>query len=124
MSVILLVEDVEDNRGIIRQLANRMQLDLLEAADGAAGVQMAKEHHPDLILMDLGLPVMDGWMAATLLKADSGTAKIPIIALTSHAMSGDEAKAREAGCDHYVTKPIDLMALRSLLERCLASVHP
>lgn len=117
---ILLVEDVEDNRGIIRQVAGRMKLTLLEAADGAEGVRLAREQHPDLILMDLSLPVLDGWAATAMLKGDPATAHIPVIALTAHAMEGDEQRAREAGVDGYMTKPISIVSLKELLTRWLA----
>ena len=117
---ILLVEDVEDNRGIIRQVAGRLKLTLLEAADGAEGVRLAREQHPALILMDLSLPVLDGWAATAVLKGDPATAHIPVIALTAHAMEGDEQRAREAGVDGYMTKPISILALKDLLGRMLA----
>jgi CheY-like chemotaxis protein len=117
---ILLVEDVEDNRGIIRQVAGRMKLTLLEAADGAEGVRLAREQHPALILMDLSLPVLDGWAATAMLKGDPATAHIPVVALTAHAMEGDEQRAREAGVDGYMTKPISIGALKDLLTRMLA----
>lgn len=117
---ILLVEDVEDNRGLIRQLAKRMKLTLLEAHDGAEGVRMAKAELPDLILMDLSLPVLDGWTATAQLKADATTAHIPVIALTAHAMEGDEAQARKAGVDAYVTKPIEIAGFRATLTEWLA----
>lgn len=118
-ATILLVEDVEDNRGLVRQLAAYMDLGLIEAVDGEEGVRLAKETHPDLILMDLSLPVLDGWAATAMLKGDPATAHIPVIALTAHAMQGDEQRAREAGCDGYVTKPISLLPFKALLERVL-----
>lgn len=117
---VLLVEDVEDNRGIIRQLARRMQVTLIEAEDGAEGIRLARAEQPDLILMDLSLPVLDGWEATRRLKADPATSKIPVIALTAHAMTGDSERARAAGLDGYVTKPISLGPFRALLERLLA----
>jgi CheY-like chemotaxis protein len=119
-ATILLVEDVEDNRGLIRQLAGFMGLRLIEAGDGAEGVRLAQQERPDLILMDLSLPVLDGWAATAQLKADPATAGIPVIALTAHAMQGDEQRAREAGCDGYVTKPISLVPFKALLERLLS----
>lgn len=91
---ILHVEDLEDNRGIVRQLARRMGVTLLEAGDGLEGVTLAKRELPDAILMDLSLPIMDGWEAPTQLKADPTTREIPITALTAHAMAGDEQRAR------------------------------
>jgi two-component system cell cycle response regulator DivK len=116
---ILLVEDSEDNRGIIREIAEWMDVALVEAGDGEEGVARARAERPDLILMDLSLPVLSGWEAARRLKADPATAGIPIVALTAHAMAGDEARAREAGCDAYVTKPIAVLELQALLERML-----
>ncbi len=118
---ILHVEDLEDNRGIIRQLARRMGVTLLEAGDGLEGVAIAKRELPNVILMDLSLPIMDGWEATTQLKADPTTRHIPVIALTAHAMAGDEQRARAAGCDGYVAKPIDLVSFQRLLERVLHS---
>jgi two-component system cell cycle response regulator DivK len=102
---ILVVEDTEDNRQIIRDLFVSAGYELIEAVDGAAGVTMAAEHKPDLILMDIQLPVMDGYEAARRIKADPALSHIPIIAVTSYALSGDEAKTRAAGCDGYVAKP-------------------
>jgi two-component system cell cycle response regulator DivK len=106
MKRILIVEDVELNRDLLMQLLED-DYELATAADGAAGVEMAASERPDLILMDLSLPVIDGWEATRRIKADAATAAIPVIALTAHAMSGDEEKARAAGCDDFMTKPID-----------------
>jgi two-component system, cell cycle response regulator DivK len=102
---ILMVEDTEDNRQIIRDLMESVGYDLIEAEDGAAGVAMAIEHRPDLILMDIQLPVMDGYEACRRIKADPELRHIPIIAVTSYALSGDETKTKAAGCDGYVAKP-------------------
>jgi two-component system, cell cycle response regulator DivK len=102
---ILMVEDTEDNRQIIRDLVESVGYELLEAHDGAAGVAMASEHKPDLILMDIQLPVLDGYEATRRIKADPALKHIPIIAVTSYALSGDEAKTRDAGCDGYIAKP-------------------
>ena len=102
---ILVIEDTEDNRQIIRDLLTSFDYELIEAADGAEGVAMAQSHHPDLILMDIQLPVMDGYEATRRIRAVPELAQIPIIAVTSYALSGDEAKSREAGCDGYVAKP-------------------
>lgn len=102
---ILVVEDTEDNRQIMRDLLTNAGYELLEATDGAAGVQMATDHKPDLILMDIQLPLINGYEATRRLKAAPDTAAIPIIAVTSYALAGDEAKTRAAGCDGYVAKP-------------------
>ena len=96
---ILVVEDTEDNRQILRDLLTSAGFELIEATDGESGVGLAAAHRPDLILMDVQLPVLDGYEAARRIRADSELAHIPIIAVTSYALSGDEAKARAAGCD-------------------------
>jgi two-component system cell cycle response regulator DivK len=105
MKQILVVEDTADNRQILRDLLTSAGYALIEAMDGGAGVAAAIEHLPDLILMDIQLPVLDGYEATRRIKAHAATAKIPIIAVTSYALSGDEAKARAAGCDGYIAKP-------------------
>jgi two-component system cell cycle response regulator DivK len=105
MKRILVVEDTEDNLQIMRDLLSNAGYDMVEAQDGAEGVAMAQSHRPDLILMDIQLPVLDGYEATRRIKADPATKSIPIIVVTSYALSGDEGKAREAGCDAYVTKP-------------------
>lgn len=102
---ILVVEDTEDNRQILRDLLGMAGYDLVEAHDGAEGVAKAAECRPDLILMDIQMPVMDGYEATRRIKADPALKAIPIIAVTSYALSGDEAKARAAGCDDYIAKP-------------------
>jgi two-component system, cell cycle response regulator DivK len=117
---ILMVEDTEDNRQIIRDLMESVGYDLMEAADGAAGVAMAAEHRPDLILMDIQLPVMDGYEASRRIKADPELSHIPIIAVTSYALSGDEAKTRAAGCDGYVAKPFSPRQLLAKMNEFLA----
>jgi two-component system cell cycle response regulator DivK len=106
MKKILIVEDVEYNRELLVQLLEE-EYEILTAADGAAGIEMAAGEQPDLILMDLSLPGVDGWEATRRLKARPETAAIPVIALTAHAMQGDEERARACGCDDYLTKPID-----------------
>ncbi len=105
MTRILMVEDTEDNRQIIRDLMESVGYNLIEAGDGAEGVAMAAEHKPDLILMDIQLPVLDGYETTRRIKADPALRHIPVIAVTSYALSGDEAKTRAAGCDGYVAKP-------------------
>jgi CheY-like chemotaxis protein len=106
MKKILIVEDVELNRDLLVQLLED-NYQIVTATDGAAGVEMAEREAPDLILMDLSLPIMDGWEATHRLKIDVGLRHIPIIVLTAHAMQGDEEKARAYGCDDYLRKPID-----------------
>jgi two-component system, cell cycle response regulator DivK len=102
---ILVVEDTEVNRQIIRDLLSSVGYELIEATDGAEGVALAQRHHPDLILMDIQLPQMDGYEATRRIRAISELAQVPIIAVTSYALSGDEAKTRAAGCDGYIAKP-------------------
>ena len=102
---ILVVEDTEDNRQIIRDLLTSVGYEIIEAEDGETGVAMAGQHRPDLILMDIQLPTLDGYEATRRIKADPALAQIPVIAVTSYALSGDEAKTRAAGCDGYVAKP-------------------
>ncbi len=102
---ILMVEDTEDNRQIMRDLISMTDYELIEACDGAEGIAMAALYKPDLILMDIQLPVMDGYEATRRIKADPALTHIPIIAVTSYALSGDEAKTLAAGCEGYVAKP-------------------
>ncbi len=111
MAKILLVEDNEMNRDMLSRRLMRKGFDVSLAVDGAEGVAKARGERPDLILLDMSLPVLDGWEAARQLKADDATRAIPIIALTAHAMAGDREKALEAGCDDYDTKPIELPRL-------------
>jgi CheY-like chemotaxis protein len=108
---ILLVEDNEMNRDMLSRRLIKKGYDVSIAVDGQQGVDMATADLPDLILLDMSLPVMDGWTAAGHLKGDSSTKDIPIIALTAHAMAGDREKALEAGCDDYDTKPIEFKRL-------------
>ena len=103
---ILVVDDAEFNRDLIVQLLSD-QYEILVAVDGQEALEKTERDKPDLILMDLGMPVMDGWEATRRIKANSELKHIPIIAVTSHAMVGDEIQAREAGCDDYIPKPID-----------------
>ena len=102
---ILVIEDTEDNRQIIRDLLSSVGYELIEATDGVSGVALAQKERPDLILMDIQLPEIDGYEATRRIRAIPELAKVPIIAVTSYALSGDEAKTREAGCDGYVAKP-------------------
>ena len=121
MSKILLVEDNEMNRDMLSRRLERKGYEVMIAVDGQAGVDMASSSNPDLILMDLSLPVMDGWEATRRIKADAATQNIPVIALTAHAMAGDEQKAREAGCDDYDTKPVELNRLLGKIVNLLGS---
>lgn len=111
MAKILLVEDNEMNRDMLSRRLERKGYAVMVAVDGQEGVAKARTEAPDLILMDMSLPVLDGWEATRQLKADAATRPIPIIALTAHAMASDEQKAREAGCDDFDTKPIELPRL-------------
>ena len=115
---ILVVEDVEFNRDLIVQLLEDTY-QVITAADGREGIERAARERPDLILMDLSLPVIDGWEASRRLKAMDDLRSIPIIALSAHAMAGDEEKARESGCDGYLTKPLDEARLFDLLAKLL-----
>ena len=113
MAKILIVEDNELNRDMLSRRLMRKGFEIVMAEDGQKGVDMSISENPDLILMDLSLPIMDGWEATKKLKSNSDTSKIPIIALTAHAMAQDKEKALAAGCDEYDTKPIDLNRLLS-----------
>ena len=121
MKKILVVEDVEFNRDLIVQLLEDTY-EVLTAADGAAGIQLAARECPDLILMDLSLPVIDGWEATRRIKANPALHDIPIIALSAHAMIGDQEKALQSGCDEYLSKPIDEDLLFATLARFLEQV--
>ena len=115
MKKILVVEDIEFNRELLVQLLED-DYEVVTANDGAAGIEAAEEILPDLILMDLSLPVIDGWEATRRIKSNDRLKHIPVIAVTAHAMQGDEEKARSAGCDDYLTKPIDEDLLIEKLE--------
>ena len=121
MSKILLVEDNEMNRDMLSRRLKRRGYEVLIAVNGEEGVEMANSQTPDLVLMDMSLPVMDGWAATRNIKADPATKSIPIIALTAHAMSGDRQKALEAGCDDYDTKPIELPRLLTKIQTFLGN---
>jgi two-component system, cell cycle response regulator DivK len=116
---VLVVEDTEDNRQIVRDVLSAAGYDLLEAVDGGSGVAMAAAHKPDLILMDMQLPVIDGYEATRRIKGDPALKHIPVIAVTSYALSEDEEKTRAAGCDGYLAKPYSprqlLAMVRSLI---------
>lgn len=116
MGKILLVEDNEMNLDMLSRRLNRRGYEIIVAMDGAQGVRMAQTEHPDLILMDMSLPVMDGWAATRQLKADDATRDIPIIALTAHAIAGDREKCLAAGCDEYESKPVKFPQLLAKVE--------
>ena len=119
MAKILLVEDNEMNRDMLSRRLQRRGFTTIIATDGGMGVAMARSEAPDLILMDMSLPVIDGWEASRQLKADPATAAIPIIALTAHAMTSDRDKALQAGCNDYDTKPVDLPRLLGKIDALL-----
>lgn len=119
MIKILLVEDNEMNRDMLSRRLERKGYAIVMALDGQQAVDMAASEAPALILMDMSLPIIDGWEATRRVKANEATKHIPIIALTAHAMQGDEEKAREAGCDDYDTKPVELPRLLEKMERLL-----
>jgi CheY-like chemotaxis protein len=121
MPKILLVEDNEMNRDMLSRRLERRGYEVVIAVDGQQGVDLAQSTRPDLILMDMSLPVIDGWEATRQLKAKDGVKATPIIALTAHAMSGDREKALEAGCDDYDTKPIELPRLLGKIEALLGA---
>ncbi|AEH84088.1 response regulator (plasmid) [Sinorhizobium meliloti WSM1022] len=120
MTKILLVEDNEMNRDMLSRRLSRRGFDVLIAENGKAGVELAESQKPDLILMDMSLPVMDGWEATRRIKANPLTSAIPVIALTAHAMASDREMALEAGCDDYDSKPVDLPQLVRKIEQLLA----
>jgi CheY-like chemotaxis protein len=124
MPIILLVEDNEMNRDMLSRRLTRRGYEIVTAVDGLQGLSMASSETPDLILMDMDLPEIDGWEATRRLKSDSATNQIPIIALTAYAMAGDREKALEAGCDDYDTKPIVLKRLLGKLESFLGPNTP
>ena len=122
MPKILIVEDNEMNRDMLSRRLERRGFVIVMAMDGQQGVEMTRSERPDLILMDMSLPVMDGWAATQAIKADPELSKIPVIALTAHAMAGDREKAMAAGCDDYDTKPIELPRLLEKIAKFLPAV--
>jgi two-component system cell cycle response regulator DivK len=121
MAKVLLVEDNPENRDMLSRRLLRRGFELCFAVDGAEAVSRTRDQKPDLILMDLSLPVIDGWEATRRIKADPETSGIPVIALTAHAMSGDREKALAAGCNDYDTKPVDLPRLLAKMDALLAA---
>ena len=124
MVKILLVEDHEEIWDFLSRRLKRRGYDVILAHDGQEAVEKTRLERPNVVLLDMNLPVMDGWTAARTLKADPDTAKVPLIALTAHAMSGDRDKALEAGCDDYHPKPVDFSRLLSQIDTALASAAP
>jgi two-component system, cell cycle response regulator DivK len=121
MSKILLIEDNEANRDALSRHLKRRGFEVVMAIDGQQGIEMTRSEAPSLILMDMSLPVLDGWEATRQLKADPETNSIPVIALTAHAMAGDRARALEAGCDDYDTKPVEFPRLLAKIQALLSA---
>ncbi len=121
MARILLVEDNEMNRDMLSRRLMRRGFEVVFAVDGQQGIDLARSEKPDIILMDMSLPVVDGWEATRRVKSDDATRNVPVIGLTAHAMSGDREKAIEAGCDDYDTKPVELDRLIGKIERLLGA---
>ena len=124
MARILVIEDTENNRILLTRRLKPHGHEVLAAEDAERGLALAQSERPDLILMDVGLPGMDGWTATRQLKANPATQQIPVIVLTAHAMQSDRDRAREAGCDDYETKPIDFAQLVVKIQRLLANTTP
>jgi two-component system cell cycle response regulator DivK len=121
MAKVLLVEDNEMNRDMLSRRLTRRGFEVVFAVNGNQGVDLARSEKPDIILMDMSLPIMDGWEATRRVKSDEATRNVPVIGLTAHAMSGDREKAIEAGCDDYDTKPVELDRLVGKIERLLGN---
>ena len=121
MTKVLLVEDNEMNRDMLSRRLIRRGFQVVFAMDGQQGIDLARSERPDVILMDMSLPIVDGWEATRRLKADDSTRGVPVIGLTAHAMSGDREKAIEAGCDDYDTKPVELDRLIGKIKRLLGT---
>ena len=121
MKTVLIVEDNEDNRLIYSQYLTHGGVRVLEATNGAEGIDVVRRERPDIVLMDISMPVMDGLTATRVLKADEELRAIPVIALTAHAMASDEAMAREAGCDGYISKPVMPKDVRAEVERWIGT---
>lgn len=119
MPRILIVEDNEENREVLSRRLQRRGYDVITANDGQQGVEMARAEKPDLVLLDMNMPVMDGWQAAQQLRSDPATQALPIVGLTAHAMEGDREKALAAGCSDYHAKPVDFPKLMTQVEELL-----
>jgi len=117
MCRILLVEDNDLNRDMLERRLRRRGFEVLLAADGGQGVELARRERPDLVLMDMSLPGLDGWQATRILKSEAGTRGIPVVAVTAHSLAGDRERALEAGCDDYATKPVHLDLLLEIVGR-------
>jgi two-component system cell cycle response regulator DivK len=124
MAKILLVEDNEMNRDMLSRRLKKRGYDVLIAVDGHEGLEMTKSERPELILMDMSLPVIDGWEATRRIKADPELQSIPVVALTAHAMADDRERALEAGCDAYETKPVELPSLLATMNNLLGDLAP
>ena len=123
MPKVLVVEDNEMNRDMLSRRLERKGYVVITAEDGVEGMRLAAAEHPAIVLMDMSLPVLDGWEATRRLKADDATRDIPVVALTAHAMEADRDKARDAGCDGFATKPIDMPRLLATMEALMKSEH-
>lgn len=119
MPRVLIIEDNEENRDALSRRLQRRGFDVVTANDGQCGLEMAKSESPDLILMDMNMPVLDGWQASRLIRADAAIKSLPIIGLSAHALAGDREKALEAGCSDYHTKPVDFEQLMTQVESLL-----
>lgn len=119
--VVLLVEDNEDNRTVYRTILEHFGYRVIEARNGEEGIQLARSERPDLILMDISIPVIDGWEVTRILKSDPETATIPIVALTAHALASDRLKAQEVGCDGYLAKPCEPRRVVAEVERLIGA---
>ena len=124
MPKVLLIEDNEDSRDGLSRYLRRRGYEVISAVDGRQGLELAGTEAPDLIILDMSLPVLDGWEATRLLKAAPRTGRIPIIALTAHAMAGDRERAMEAGCDDYDSKPVEFARLLGKIESLLGKTVP
>ena len=120
-TTILIVEDNPDNQTIYRTILEHFGYGVLTASNGEDGIRAAREGHPDLILMDVSIPIIDGWEATKILKADPATSELPIIALTAHALATDRAKAEEVGCDGYLAKPCEPRRVVAEVERFIGA---
>lgn len=120
---VVIIEDNLDNRMIYRTILEHYGYEVLEAGDGQSGVELVKERLPDMVLMDISIPILDGHQATRLLKADPATASIPIMALTAHAMAEDRARAAEAGCDAYLAKPAEPKIVLAEVRRLIAEAQ-